>query len=197
VTAHHGQGLAKEQRFRCRAAGWKGGKLKALVRDGPRSSLGIDHRRRRSGLPARLAAPQSRASCSVSGAFGPHAIDGTPKGKDCSRCRRERAGRMRRPARTASVAGELDRLAIPSQPLGRAGAADRGRRRGAGSGSEDELFSLVRRAWPYRALEARRFQTPSSPCWRMASIPAAAGAGVRSFTTTPSMACCAAGAVRG
>ena len=52
--------------------------------------------------------------------------------------------------------GELDRLSIPAQPLdvlAQQIVAEVATR----EWSEDELFALVRRAWPYRALERDTF----------------------------------------
>ena len=41
---------------------------------------------------------------------------------------------------------------------------------------EDELFDVLRRAWPYRALTREHLLRRSSPCWRTASAAGAAGA---------------------
>ena len=70
-------------------------------------------------------------------------------------------------------AGDLDRLEIPDNPLDvlaqqivAACAAEEWR--------EDDLFDLVRRAYPYRDLAARRFRRHPGACSPKASPPAAA-----------------------
>ena len=63
---------------------------------------------------------------------------------------------MRRPASTASRRGELDRLVISEQPLDVL-AQQIVAEVAAREWSEDELFELVRRAWPYRALAREDF----------------------------------------
>ena len=90
--------------------------------------------------------------------------------------------------------GELDRLEIPrnaldilAQQMVAACACE--------EFGEDELFDLVRRAWPYRTLERARFRRRAGRCSPKASPPRAAAA-APTCIATPSTAACAAAAAR-
>jgi len=149
VTAHHGS-LAKEQRFDAEQR-LKHGKLKALVATAS-LELGIDIGD--VDLVCQLGSPRSIASFLQRVGRSGHAIDGTPKGRLFPLSRDEL---VECAALLASVRrGELDRLAVPAQPLdvlAQQIVAEVATR----EWSEDELYALVRRAWPYRALERKDF----------------------------------------
>jgi ATP-dependent Lhr-like helicase len=149
VTAHHGS-LAKEQRLDAEQR-LKHGKLKALVATAS-LELGIDIGE--VDLVCQIGSPRSIASFLQRVGRSGHAIDGTPKGRlfplsrdDLVECA----------ALIDSVRrGELDRLAIPEQPLDvlaqQIVAEVAGR-----EWSEDELYERIRRAWPYRELPREDF----------------------------------------
>jgi ATP-dependent Lhr-like helicase len=149
VTAHHGS-LAKEQRLDAEQR-LKHGKLKALVATAS-LELGIDIGD--VDLVCQLGSPRSIASFLQRIGRSGHAIDGTPKGRLFPLSRDEL---VECAALLDSVRrGELDRLSIPSQPLdvlAQQIVADVAAR----EWSEDDLFALVRRAWPYRALKREDF----------------------------------------
>ena len=136
------------------------------------------YRRRRSGLPARLAALDRHASCS--GSAAPATRSAARRRDGCFRCRATNWSNARR-CSTASRRGELDRLSIPRQPLdvlAQQIVAEVAAREWA----EDELFALVRRAWPYRDLPREDFAA-SLRMLAEASPPDAAGAARWSITT--------------
>jgi ATP-dependent Lhr-like helicase len=144
VAAHHGS-LAKEYRLDAEQR-LKHGQLKALVATAS-LELGIDIGD--VDLVCQIGSPRSIASFLQRVGRSGHAVDGTPRGRlfplsrdDLVECT----------ALLDSVwRGELDRLEIPSQPMdvlaqqivAEVAARDL---------SEDELFALMRRAWPYRNL---------------------------------------------
>src|SRR4030088_851854 len=144
VTAHHGS-LAKEQRLDAEQR-LKNGQLKALVATAS-LELGIDIGD--VDLVCQLGSPRSIASFLQRVGRSGHAIDGTPKGRLFPLSRDEL---VECAALLDSVQrGELDRLAVPVQPLdvlAQQIVADVAAR----DWSEAELFALVRRAWPYRNL---------------------------------------------
>ncbi|HEY2610342.1 MAG TPA: DEAD/DEAH box helicase [Reyranella sp.] len=144
VAAHHGS-LAKEQRLDAEQR-LKHGKLKALVATAS-LELGIDIGD--VDLVCQLGSPRSIASFLQRVGRSGHAIDGTPKGRLFPLSRDEL---VECAALIDSVQrGELDRLSIPAQPLdvlAQQIVADVAAR----EWSEDDLFALVRRAWPYRTL---------------------------------------------
>jgi ATP-dependent Lhr-like helicase len=145
VTAHHGS-LAKEQRFDAEQR-LKHGKLRALVATAS-LELGIDIGD--VDLVCQLGSPRSIASFLQRVGRSGHAIDGTPKGRLFPLSRDEL---VECAALLDSVRrGELDRLSIPSQPLDVL-AQQIVAEVAAREWSEDELFALVRRAWPYRSLK--------------------------------------------
>jgi ATP-dependent helicase Lhr and Lhr-like helicase len=149
VAAHHGS-LAKEQRLDAEQR-LKHGKLKALVATAS-LELGIDIGD--VDLVCQLGSPRSIASFLQRVGRSGHAIDGTPKGRLFPLSRDEL---VECAALVDSVRrGELDCLAIPDQPLdvlaqqivAEVAAREYG---------EDELYALMRRAWPYRNLSREDF----------------------------------------
>src|ERR1700756_4596891 len=149
VAAHHGS-LAKEQRLDAEQR-LKQGKLKALVATAS-LELGIDIGD--VDLVCQLGSPRSIASFLQRVGRSGHAIDGTPKGRLFPHSRDEL---VECAALIDSVRrGELDRLVLPEQPLDvlaqQIVAEVAGR-----EWNEDELFALMRRAWPYRMLPRADF----------------------------------------
>ncbi|HEY2417154.1 MAG TPA: DEAD/DEAH box helicase [Steroidobacteraceae bacterium] len=149
VAAHHGS-LAKEQRFDAETR-LKGGQLKALVATAS-LELGIDIGDVE--LVCQLGTPRAISTFLQRVGRANHAVGGVPKGRLLPLSRDEL---VECTALLAAVrAGELDALCVPPQPLdvlaqqlvAEVSARDCG---------EDELFQLVRRAWPYHALERRDF----------------------------------------
>ena len=149
VSAHHGS-LAREHRLEAEQR-LKRGELKALVATAS-LELGIDIGD--VDLVCQIGSPRSIASFLQRVGRSGHAVDGTPKGRlfplsrdDLVECTAllDSVGR-----------GELDRLTIPERPLDVlaqqivAEVATREWR-------EDELYALVRRAWPYRTLARADF----------------------------------------
>jgi ATP-dependent Lhr-like helicase len=149
VTAHHGS-LAKEQRFDAEQR-LKGGALKALVATAS-LELGIDIGE--VDLVCQLGSPRSIASFLQRVGRSGHAVSGTPKGRLFPLSRDEL---VECAALVDSVRrGELDRLTIPEQPLDVL-AQQIVAEVAAQEWSEDELYALVRRAWPFRALPGADF----------------------------------------
>ena len=149
VAAHHGS-LAKEQRLDAEQR-LKHGKLKALVATAS-LELGIDIGD--VDLVCQLGSPRSIATFLQRVGRSGHAVDGMPKGRLFPLSRDEL---VECAALLDSVRrGELDRLAIPEQPLdvlaqqivAEVAAREYG---------EDELYALMRRAWPYRNLAREDF----------------------------------------
>jgi ATP-dependent Lhr-like helicase len=149
IAAHHGS-LAKEQRLDAEQR-LKGGTLRALVATAS-LELGIDIGDVE--LVCQLGTPRSIATLVQRVGRANHAVSGVPKGRlfplsrdDLVECT-ALLGAVR--------AGELDALSIPPQPLdvlsqqlvAEVSAREYG---------EDELYALVRRAWPYRALARSDF----------------------------------------
>ena len=188
MTAHHGS-LAKEQRFDAEQR-LKGGALKALVATAS-LELGIDIGD--VDLVCQLGSPRSIATFLQRVGRSGHAVDGTPKGRLFPLSRDEL---VECAALLDSVRrGELDRLSIPEQPLDVL-AQQIVAEAAAQEWSEDELYALFRRAWPYPRSAARGFRRGRADAGGGVHAPAAAGA-ARSFTTTRSTASCAAGAAPG
>ena len=128
------------------SSGSRSGKLKALVATAS-LELGIDIGD--VDLVCQLGSPRSIASFLQRVGRSGHAVDGTPKGRLFPLSRDEL---VECAALLDSVRrGELDRLSIPAQPLDVL-AQQIVAEVAAREWSEDELFALVRRAWPYRAL---------------------------------------------
>src|SRR5581483_7734813 len=149
VTAHHGS-LSKEKRLDAETR-LKSGRLKALVATAS-LELGIDIGAVdlvcQIGSPHRIAALLQRVGRSG------HSIAGTPKGRvfPMSRDDLVECAALLRSVRR----GELDRIVAHDAPLdvlaqqivAETACVEYG---------EDDLFSLVRRAWPYRDLPRERF----------------------------------------
>ena len=149
VAAHHGS-LAKEQRLDAEQR-LKRGELKALVATAS-LELGIDIGD--VDLVCQLGSPRSIAAFLQRVGRSGHAVAGTPKGRLFPLSRDEL---VECAALLDSVGrGELDRLAIPQQPLDVL-AQQIVAEVAAQEWSEDELFALIRRAWPYRALAREDF----------------------------------------
>jgi ATP-dependent Lhr-like helicase len=149
VAAHHGS-LAKEQRLEAEQRLKRGG-LKALVATAS-LELGIDIGE--VDLVCQLGSPRSIASFLQRVGRSGHAVDGTPKGRLFPLSRDEL---VECTALLDSVArGELDRLRVPEQPLDVL-AQQIVAEVAAREWHEDQLFTLMRRAWPYRALAREDF----------------------------------------
>jgi ATP-dependent Lhr-like helicase len=149
VTAHHGS-LAKEARFDAEQR-LKHGKLKALVATAS-LELGIDIGD--VDLVCQLGSPRSIASFLQRVGRSGHAVDGLPKGRLFPLSRDEL---VECAALLDSVRrGELDRVIIPQQPLDVL-AQQIVAEVAAHECNEDDLYALVRRAWPYRALPRADF----------------------------------------
>jgi ATP-dependent Lhr-like helicase len=149
VTAHHGS-LSKETRLdaECRL---KSGRLRALVATAS-LELGIDIGH--VDLVCQIGSPNRIATLLQRVGRSGHTIAGTPKGRllPASRDDLIECAALLRAVRR----GELDRIVTYDAPLdvlaqqvtAEAACRDCG---------EDELFSLVRRAWPYRDLPRKDF----------------------------------------
>ncbi len=149
VTAHHGS-LSKDSRFDAEQR-LKQGKLRALVATAS-LELGIDIGD--VDLVCQLASPRSIATFLQRVGRANHAVGGIPKGRLFPLSRDEL---IECTALLDAVhRGELDRLIMPQQPLdvlAQQIVAEVSAREYA----EDELYALVRRAYPYRALERAEF----------------------------------------
>ena len=149
ITAHHGS-LAKEQRLDAEQR-LKQGKLQALVATAS-LELGIDIGE--VDLVCQLGSPRSIAALLQRVGRSGHAVNGTPKGRLFPLSRDEL---VECAALLDSIGrGELDRLAIPEQPLDVL-AQQIVAETAAQEWGEDELYALVRRSWPYRALAREDF----------------------------------------
>jgi ATP-dependent helicase Lhr and Lhr-like helicase len=149
VAAHHGS-LAKEQRLSAEQR-LKHGKLKALVATAS-LELGIDIGD--VDLVCQIGSPRSIANFLQRVGRSGHAVEGTPKGRLFPLSRDEL---VECTALIDSVQrGELDRLTIPENALDVL-AQQIVAETAAREWSEDALFGLVRRAWPYRALPREDF----------------------------------------
>ena len=151
VAAHHGS-LAKDQRLDAEQR-LRAGELKALVATAS-LELGIDIGD--IDLVCQLGSPRSIASFLQRAGRSGHAVGGTPKGRLFPLSRDEL---VECAALLDSIRrGELDRLTIPDRPLDVlaqqivAEVASR-------EWSEDGLFALLQRAWPYRNLSREDFCT--------------------------------------
>ena len=151
VTAHHGS-LSKESRLSAESR-LKNGQLKALVATAS-LELGIDIGH--VDLVCQIGSPHRIATLLQRVGRSGHTVRGVPKGRvfpvsrdDLVEC----TALMRAVSR-----GELDAIVSHDQPLdvlaqqvvAEAACEDC---------DENELFDLVRRAWPYRALDARGLRT--------------------------------------
>ena len=149
VAAHHGS-LAKEQRFDAEQR-LKFGKLKALVATAS-LELGIDIGD--VDLVCQIGSSRGIASFLQRVGRSGHAVGATPKGRLFPLSRDELVECTA--LLDAVRRGELDKLTVPKHPLdvlsqqivAEAAARDWG---------EDNLFALMRRAWPYRNVERKEF----------------------------------------
>jgi ATP-dependent Lhr-like helicase len=149
VTAHHGS-LAKEQRFDAEQR-LKSGALKALVATAS-LELGIDIGE--VDLVCQLGSPRSIAALLQRVGRSGHAVAGTPKGRlfPLSRDELVECAALLDGVRR----GELDQLTIPERPLDVL-AQQIVAEVAAQEWGEDELYRLIRRSWPYRALPREDF----------------------------------------
>ena len=151
IAAHHGS-LAREQRLMAEQR-LKSGELSALVATAS-LELGIDIGD--VNLVCQLGSTRSIASFLQRVGRSNHTVAGFPKGRIFPLSRDEL---VECAAIVDSVRrGELDRLEIPERPLDilaqqivAAVAAE--------EWSEDDLFAMVRRAYPYRKLEREQFDS--------------------------------------
>src|SRR5690349_1302291 len=149
VTAHHGS-LSKEKRLDAESR-LKAGALKALVATAS-LELGIDIGS--VDLVCQIGSPHRIATLLQRVGRSGHTISGTPKGRVFPTSRDdliECAALVRSVRR-----GELDAIVqhdAPLDVLAQQIVAESACR----TCSEDDLFALARRAWPYRALERKDF----------------------------------------
>ena len=149
ITAHHGS-LSKERRLDAEQR-LKQGSLKGLVATAS-LELGIDIGE--VDLVCQLGSPRAIATSLQRVGRSGHAVQGTPKGRLFPLSRDEL---VECAALLDSVRrGELDRLSLPERPLDVL-AQQVVAEVAAQEWGEDELFALVRRAWPYRELRREDF----------------------------------------
>jgi ATP-dependent Lhr-like helicase len=149
VTAHHGS-MAKEHRLSAERR-LKRGELKALVATAS-LELGIDIGD--VDLVCQLGSPRSIASFLQRVGRSGHAVGGTPKGRLFPMSRDDL---VECAALLDSVRrGELDRLAIPDQPLDVL-AQQIAAEVAAQDWPEAALYDRLRRAWPFRNLTRDSF----------------------------------------
>jgi ATP-dependent Lhr-like helicase len=149
IAAHHGS-LAREQRLEAEQK-LKSGELRALVATAS-LELGIDIGEVE--LVCQIGSPRSISAFLQRVGRANHAVLGVPKGRLLPLSRDELVECTA--LLDAVRGGELDRLHVPEAPLdvlsqqivAEVACGERG---------EDELFALVRRAWPYRNLERSAF----------------------------------------
>jgi ATP-dependent Lhr-like helicase len=149
VTAHHGS-LAKEQRLNAEQR-LKRGELKALVATAS-LELGIDIGA--IDLVCQIGSPHSIATFLQRVGRSGHAIEATPKGRLFALSRDELVECAA--LLECTRRGELDRLMLPSCPLDVL-AQQIVAEVAAREWDEDELYALVRQAWPYRDLAREDF----------------------------------------
>jgi ATP-dependent helicase Lhr and Lhr-like helicase len=149
VTAHHGS-LSKENRLDTESR-LKNGQLKALVATAS-LELGIDIGH--VDLVCQIGSPHRIATLLQRVGRSGHTVSGLPKGRvfpvsrdDLVEC----AALLR-----AVKRGELDRILTHDAPLDVL-AQQIVAESSCDEYGEDELFEMVRRAWPYRALERKDF----------------------------------------
>ncbi|HWP27491.1 MAG TPA: DEAD/DEAH box helicase, partial [Xanthobacteraceae bacterium] len=149
LTAHHGS-LAKEHRLDAEQR-LKHGKLKALVATAS-LELGIDIGD--VDLVCQLGSPRSIAAFLQRVGRSGHAVGGTPKGRLFPLSRDEL---VECAALIDSVRrGELDKLILPEQPLDVL-AQQIVAEVSAREWHADELYDVLRRAYPYRALARKDY----------------------------------------
>jgi ATP-dependent Lhr-like helicase len=150
VAAHHGS-LAKEARLDAEGK-LKDGKLKVLVATAS-LELGIDIGH--VDLVCQISSPHRIATFLQRVGRSGHTVKGTPKGRifpltrdDLIEC----AAMVR-----AVYDGELDRVAVPDQPLDVLAQQIVAETAAEEEWDEQALFELCRRAYPYRNLEKKDF----------------------------------------
>src|SRR5687768_7844087 len=149
VAAHHGS-LAKELRLDAEQR-LKSGQLKVLVATAS-LELGIDIGD--VDLVCQLGSPRAIAAFLQRVGRSGHHVGGTPKGRLFPQSRDDLAECAA--LLDAVRRGELDALRIPSAPLDVL-AQQVVAEVGFGDWAEDELYAMVRRAWPYRELTRDAF----------------------------------------
>ncbi len=149
VTSHHGS-LSKDQRLDAETR-LKNGALRALVATAS-LELGIDIGD--VDLVCQLGSTRSIAAFLQRVGRSGHAVTGLPKGRLFPLSRDELVESAA--LLDAVRRGELDRLRMPVEPLDIL-AQQITAEVACGERGEDELYALVRRAWPYRALSRDDF----------------------------------------
>ena len=149
IMAHHGS-MARERRLAAEQR-LKGGELAALVATAS-LELGIDIGD--VDLVCQLASPRSINTFLQRVGRAGHAVDGVSRGRlfPLSRDELVEAAALLRAVRQ----GQLDRLHIPDGPLDVL-AQQLAAEVAAGECTQEALYALARRAWPYRDLERARF----------------------------------------
>jgi len=149
IAAHHGS-LAKERRLDAEQR-LKAGKLKALVATAS-LELGIDIGD--VDLVCQIGSPRAIATFLQRVGRSGHAVEGTPKGRlfPLSRDELVECAALLDAVRR----GELDRLSIPENALDVV-AQQIVAETASQEWSEDGLFDLFRRAWPFRTLPREDF----------------------------------------
>ncbi len=149
IAAHHGS-LAKERRLDAEQR-LKAGKLKALVATAS-LELGIDIGD--VDLVCQIGSPRAIATFLQRVGRSGHAVEGTPKGRlfPLSRDELVECAALLDAVRR----GELDRLSIPELALDVV-AQQIVAETAAQEWSEEGLFALIRRAWPFRDLPREDF----------------------------------------
>ncbi|MFZ5552104.1 MAG: DEAD/DEAH box helicase [Bacteroidota bacterium] len=149
VMAHHGS-MSKDHRFDAEQK-LKAGNLKALVATAS-LELGIDIGS--VDLVIQVGTPKSISGFLQRVGRSGHSVKGTPKGKLFPLTRDELVESVA--LMQAVKLGELDRLIIPEKPvdiLAQQIVAECA----AGEVGEEEMFSLVKKAYPYRDLTRKEF----------------------------------------
>ncbi len=151
VSAHHGS-MSRDHRFTAEQQ-LKSGQLKVLVATAS-MELGIDIGH--VDLVVQFSSPKSIAAFLQRVGRSGHSIDGTPKGILFPLSRDDLAEAV---ALLAAIRdGQLDRIHVPDKPLDILAQQIIAETAMRDEGWElDELFALLRRAWPYRNLERAEF----------------------------------------
>lgn len=151
VSAHHGS-MSRDHRFAAEQQ-LKSGQLKVLVATAS-MELGIDIGH--VDLVVQFSSPKSIAAFLQRVGRSGHSIDGTPKGVLFPLSRDDL---VEAAALLAAIRdGELDRIHAPDKPLDILAQQIIAETAMSDEGWElDELFALLRRAWPYRDLERSEF----------------------------------------
>ncbi len=149
VTAHHGS-LSKEKRLDAEAR-LKGGHLKALVATAS-LELGIDIGH--VDLVCQIGSPHRIATLLQRVGRSGHTVSGTPKGRVLPLSRDDLVETLA--LLRAIRRGSLDCIVSHDQPLDVL-AQQLVAETACREYTEDDLFALVRQAWPYRALERAAF----------------------------------------